>query len=133
LRYYKNACLARRITYDHKEWFDGLKEHWTFKMPRTIRTFFTLILMYGEPVDPKLLLEEYKKGLVEDFVSAAKRNGTPIDEAVKKAYRIIANTLNNEAPEGRRFDYWIQMSHMDPVPYYEEEQYLSDQSREKSK
>jgi hypothetical protein len=59
--------------------------------------------MHGEPTDSKLLWEEFKEDLTEYFIRAAKRNGTPIDEAVKKAYRIFANTLNNE---GRRFDYW---------------------------
>uniref|UniRef100_A0A914CUL0 Uncharacterized protein n=1 Tax=Acrobeloides nanus TaxID=290746 RepID=A0A914CUL0_9BILA len=85
--------------------FDGLKKHRTFELPRAMRTFLFLILMCGEPTDLKLLWEEFKEDLAEDFIRAANRNSTSIDDAAKKAYRIIANMLDNETPEGRRFDY----------------------------
>uniref|UniRef100_A0A914EJL1 ATP-dependent DNA helicase n=1 Tax=Acrobeloides nanus TaxID=290746 RepID=A0A914EJL1_9BILA len=122
---YKQACVARNLTYDDEQWFAGLREHREFKMPRAMRTFFCLILMYGEPVDPKKLWEEFKEDLSEDFIRKAEREGCfSKEEAILKAYRIIAYTLENEAPEGRKFNYWVVNFKMDKVDRFEDEEFL---------
>ena len=52
---YKQAYLARGLTYDDKQWIDGLRESALSKMPRAMRTLFTQILIFGAPKNPKNL------------------------------------------------------------------------------
>ena len=62
----------------------------------------------------------FKEELAEDFIREARRNTTSIEEAIKRAYRIIAYKLNTEATEGRNFRFWVPVSYthlQDPFPF----------------
>ena len=59
--------------------------------------------------------------MAEDYIREARLNGTSIDEAIKRAYRVIANKLNTEATEGRNFRFWVQRYNMDDIEDYENE------------
>ena len=77
---YKQACLARGLAYDDKQWIEGLQESALSKIPRTMRNLFTQILIFGAPENPKLLWETFKENLAEDFIREARLNGTSIDK-----------------------------------------------------
>lgn len=115
---YKQACLARGLTYDDKQWVESLKESAISKMPRAMRTLFVQILIFGSPENPKALWDQFKENLAEDFIREARKNGSSIDEAIKGAYRIIAHKLDTEATEGRNFRDWVQRYNMEDIENY---------------
>ena len=79
----------------------------------------TQILIFGAPENPKLLWETFKENLAEDFIREARLNGTSIDEAIIRAYRIIAHKLNTAATEGRNFCFWVQRYNVDDIKDYD--------------
>lgn len=116
---YKQACLARGLTYDDQQWIEGLQESALFKMPVAMRSLFVQILIYGSPENPKRLWETFQENLSEDFIHAARQNGQPIENAINRAYRIIAKKLNTEATEGRNFQYWVQTFGFEDIHNYD--------------
>jgi hypothetical protein len=91
-------------------------------MPRAMRTLFAQILIYGEPSDPKKLWEDFKEDLAEDFIRHGQLTSDySREEAIMKAYRIIAHKLDTEATEGRRFKYCVERFKMNSVDRFEEE------------
>lgn len=112
---YKQACLARGLTYDDKQWIDGLRESALLKLPRAIRTLFIQILIYGSSENPKNLWDTFKEDLAGDFINQAREIGTSVEEAIQKAYRIIAHKLNTEVTEGRNFRHWVDRFQMDDI------------------
>lgn len=114
----KQACLARGLTYDDKQWVDRLRESALTKMPRAMSTLFTQILIFGAPENPKILWDTFKEDLAEDFIHRARENGTSVDEAIRKAYRIIAHKLNSQATDGRNFQFWVDRFQMDDIDGY---------------
>lgn len=105
---YKQTCLARGLTYDDKQWIESLRESALSKMPRVMRTLFCQILILGSPENPKRLWEMFKEHLAQDFIQEALRTQNSVEEAIKRAYRVIAYKLNIEGGEGRNFQHWIQ-------------------------
>nr|XP_015925120.2 uncharacterized protein LOC107452988 [Parasteatoda tepidariorum] len=118
---YKQACLARGLTYDDQQYVEGLRESASSKMPSVMRILFAQILILGAPENPKRLWELFKEDLAEDFIQEARRTGGSIEEAIKRAYRIIAHKLNTEAIEGRNFRYWVQTHGMEDIDNYEQD------------
>nr|XP_042901178.1 uncharacterized protein LOC122269910 [Parasteatoda tepidariorum] len=118
---YKQACLARGLTYDDQQYVEGLRESASSKMPSVMRILFAQILILGAPENPKRLWELFKEDLAEDFIREARRTGGSIEEAIKRAYRIIAHKLNTEATEGRNFRYWVQTHGMEDIDNYEQD------------
>lgn len=119
---FKQACVARKLTYDDKQWIASLNESKSSKMPRAMRNLFAQILIYGEPENPKQLWDKFKEDLAEDLIYAAKKSNGSKEEAIKKAYRRIAYKLETEATEGRKFKYWVGLG-MDKVDYFETEEF----------
>uniref|UniRef100_A0A2C9KDP4 Helitron helicase-like domain-containing protein n=1 Tax=Biomphalaria glabrata TaxID=6526 RepID=A0A2C9KDP4_BIOGL len=114
---FKQACLARGLTYDDQQWIDGLQESAMSKTPRAMRTLFTQILIFGSPENPKRLWEMFKADLAEDFLLEIERTGGRVEDAINHTYRIIASKLNTEATEGRDFQYWVNNFDMDNIDF----------------
>lgn len=91
------------------------------KLPFALRRLFGHILIYNEPADPKKLWDEFKEHLAEDFIYHAGPGEQAKEEAIKRAYRIIACHIENNATEGRRFSYWVKKFGMDDVDQFVDE------------
>ncbi|XP_054274451.1 uncharacterized protein LOC128994153 [Macrosteles quadrilineatus] len=118
---YKQACLAKGLTYDDQQWIDGLRESALSKMPSVMRTLFCQILILGSPENPKRLWDMFKDELAEDFLREAEISGTPLEDSYNRAYRIIAYKLNTEATEGRNFQFWVENYGMDDIQNFQDE------------
>lgn len=121
---YKQACLAMGLTYDDQQWIESLRESSRSKMPKVLRTLFVQILIFGSPENPKRLWDMFHLELAEDLIYEAIQTGGSQEDAIKRAYRIIAHKLNTQATEGRKFSYWVQNFGMDNVDHYEPEVFL---------
>lgn len=79
----------------------------------------------GESSYPHKLWEEFQEDLAEDFIHSYLNEGMSPDDAkqrgIQRAYRIIANTLENEATGGRQFQYWVDRHGFEPVTEFETE------------
>lgn len=78
-------------------------------------------------MNPLELWEEFKEELAYDFIwpemRKAPEDRTPNyrERAIERAYKIIAGKLEENATEGRTFDYWVRHYGFPPLTDFEEE------------
>ena len=64
---FQEACLARGLLEDDREWDRALSDAVALRMPRQCRQLFVTILTHCQPSEPLILWERYKEFLSEDF------------------------------------------------------------------
>lgn len=63
---YRDACVARGLLEDDREWRACLAEAVVFQYPHQLRTLFVILLEYNHPQDPAALWQEFKNDLSAD-------------------------------------------------------------------
>ena len=66
---FKEACVARHLLADDKEWDNTLQEASAFQMPNQLRSLFATICSHCEPIDPLSLWLTHKDAMIEDYVN----------------------------------------------------------------
>ena len=107
MQHYKQICLARGLTYDGKQWIESLRDSALLQTPRVIRTLFCQKLILESPENPKCLWEMFKEHLVQHFIQEALRTESSVEEAINRAYWVIAYKLSTGG-DGRNFQHRIQ-------------------------
>ena len=107
MQHYKQTCLARGLTYDDKQWIESLRDSGLLQTPRVIRTLFCQKLILESPENPKCLWEMFKEHLVQHFIQEALWTGSSVEEAINRAYWVIAYKLSTGG-DGRNFQHRIQ-------------------------
>ena len=64
---FHEACIARGLLEDDREWDRALSEAVLLMMPRQCRQLFVTILTHCQPSEPLVLWDRYKESLSEDF------------------------------------------------------------------
>jgi hypothetical protein len=62
---YKEACVARGLIDDDREWDTCLAEAVSFGTPQCLRHLFATILMFGPPADPGALWRKHANSLTD--------------------------------------------------------------------
>ena len=86
-----------------------------------MRTLFVTILTNCEPENPLELWEMFKEDLAEDFISFNKERGLSKEDAIARAYRIIAAGIQQEAKDGRKFKHWVSTYGFPDIESFESE------------
>jgi hypothetical protein len=68
LETYKDVCIHFGLLADDKEWQEVFREAIDFVNAATLRKLFATMLVHNSVQSPKLLFEEFKKQLSDDFV-----------------------------------------------------------------
>jgi ATP-dependent DNA helicase PIF1 len=90
---YKEACLARELIRDDKEWISAMEEAEMIMTAKQMRKLFARILVHCDPVDPAGLWNRFKESLSEDYLKIDAITG------FLKAYISLAHS---SAEEGRQ-------------------------------
>ena len=64
---YKDVCKALDLLLDDQEWNTALQEATLLRMSSSTRLLFVTILVFGEPLNPRLLFDTYWKNWIDDF------------------------------------------------------------------
>jgi hypothetical protein len=81
---YKEACLARGLIDDNKEWYKAMEEAEKIMLPQQMRQFLARLFVHCDPVDPMALWERFKNSLAEDFMQVNE------ETAILRAYKSLA-------------------------------------------
>jgi hypothetical protein len=57
---YQDACIARGLTQDDKEWEKAIEELCHIEMPALIRAYFARIMVHCQPAHPEALWDKFK-------------------------------------------------------------------------
>jgi hypothetical protein len=80
---YKEACIARGLLEDDKEWDRCLNEVKENAMPRQLRQLFAVILEYNQPERPGDLWRKYLYYMIQDHKHAESQLGLLFDEVAE--------------------------------------------------
>ena len=81
---YKDACVARRLLSDDREWANTLEDAIAFRMPHSIRALFAYIVAFNEPKSASALFEQFVEPMGDDFRHRFQRSGVAFcDEDVR--------------------------------------------------
>ncbi|KAH7713336.1 hypothetical protein AAVH_19339 [Aphelenchoides avenae] len=105
------ACVARGLTADDKEWDLCLKEAAMSQMPVQLRWLFASILAHCEVKEPHLLWAKYKTVLSDDL----RREAGDDEVGIQQAYAAIVDMLQREGKElSKDFPTMPKLTH--PLP-----------------
>lgn len=72
---YRDACIARGLLLDDREWHDCLEEAKLIKSGRQLRQLFATILLFCMPNKPEDLWEAFKADISDDLEYRLRRDG----------------------------------------------------------
>ena len=78
---YKDACVARRLLADDREWANTLEDAISFRMPHSIRALFAYIVAFNEPKNSSALFEQFVEPMGDDFRRRFERSSVAFTEA----------------------------------------------------
>jgi hypothetical protein len=78
---YKDACVARRLLSDDREWANTLEDAIAFRMPHSIRALFAYIVAFNEPKSASALFEQFVEPMGDDFRHRFQRSGVAFCDA----------------------------------------------------
>ena len=88
---FQEACLARGLIEDDKEWINCMTEACTYRTARQLRNLFVLILIRCSPTEPAKLWEKFKENMAEDYALKMDQN-----LAEDYAYLEVERLMNSE-------------------------------------
>ena len=91
---FKAACIALELLADDTMWRQCLVESVNWATPRAIRALFCNIMLSCEPTDPRTLLEEFQKDMMEDFLYKLRNNAHNESWRELRAYHEMLNEIN---------------------------------------
>lgn len=92
---YQEACVARGLLDDDKEWDICLTEAEVMQMPIQLRQLFAFICVMCEPSDPLALFEKHKLAMLEDYVRKYPTGDTALNMALCEIQSVLSSHQKN--------------------------------------